>query len=64
IAEKALGRDTGARALRGVIEELMLELLYDLPDRAEAGTRYVIDRGAVENGAKLSDLKTARRESA
>ena len=32
IAKRALKRDTGARALRAVCEEIMLDLMYSLPD--------------------------------
>ena len=41
IAERALKRDTGARALRAVCEEIMLELMYKLPDQAQGG-KYII----------------------
>ena len=33
ISREAYRRKTGARALRGIIEELMLEVMYDLPSR-------------------------------
>jgi ATP-dependent protease Clp ATPase subunit len=36
IAERALKRDTGARALRAVCEEIMLDLMYACPTRARA----------------------------
>ncbi|PSP18880.1 MAG: ATP-dependent Clp protease ATP-binding subunit ClpX [Cyanobacteria bacterium QS_8_64_29] len=35
IAQEAYHRNTGARALRGIIEEVMLELMYDLPSRSD-----------------------------
>ena len=31
IAEKAMERDTGARALRSIIEEFMLDIMYEIP---------------------------------
>ena len=31
IAEKALARNTGARGLRAIIEEIMLDVMYDIP---------------------------------
>ena len=52
IAHKALKRDTGARALRAVTEEIMLSIMYDLPDQDEAG-KYVIDKDIVEGKASL-----------
>ena len=47
IAERALKRDTGARALRAVCEEIMLELMYLLPEQQQAG-KYVINEEIVE----------------
>jgi len=65
IAEKARLRKTGARALRAVIDEVMLELMYDLPDLDNDGAEYVIDREAVEsNRVDLRDLRVKRKESA
>jgi ATP-dependent Clp protease ATP-binding subunit ClpX len=51
IAERALRRETGARALRAVCEEVMLDIMYDLPDQPP-GT-YVIDEDVVEGRAKV-----------
>ena len=31
IAERALKKDTGARALRAIIEEFMLDIMYEIP---------------------------------
>ena len=31
IAEKAMAKDTGARALRAIIEEFMLDIMYEIP---------------------------------
>jgi len=41
IAQKALKRETGARALRGVFESLMLDAMFDLPSRKTPG-RYTV----------------------
>ena len=38
IAEKALERDTGARALRSIIEEFMLDIMYEIPKDESIGT--------------------------
>ncbi|NJO85112.1 MAG: ATP-dependent Clp protease ATP-binding subunit ClpX, partial [Blastochloris sp.] len=64
LAQKAMARDTGARALRGVMEELMLNLMYDLPDKKNEGAKYVVDDLAVENFARLEDLRMVKKESA
>jgi len=42
IAQKALKRDVGARALRAVVENLMLDLMYDLPEHKESDAIYEI----------------------
>ena len=42
VARKAMKRDVGARALRAVIEELMLDLMYELPEQKEKGGVYEI----------------------
>jgi ATP-dependent Clp protease ATP-binding subunit ClpX len=64
LARKALKRDTGARALRSITEELMLDLMYQLPEETKPG-RYVITREIVEGKATLMAAKRkARKESA
>jgi ATP-dependent Clp protease ATP-binding subunit ClpX len=64
LAQKALKRDTGARALRSIAEELMVDLMYLLPEEPR-GAKYVITRDIVEGKAKLFTAKQkAKRESA
>jgi len=46
IAEQALLRGTGARGLRAILEEVLLNLMYELPSRSDVG-RCVIDRDTV-----------------
>jgi ATP-dependent Clp protease ATP-binding subunit ClpX len=46
IADDALDRDTGARGLRSVMEDVMLDLMYDIPDDEEI-TECVITEEAV-----------------
>ena len=56
IAERALKRDTGARALRAVCEEVMLDLMYKLPDQGQGG-KYTITDAVVEGRQHLFELK-------
>ncbi len=63
IADKALKRDTGARALRAVCEEIMLNLMYDLPEQVQGG-KYVITPEVVEGKHRLFELHPERRQSA
>ncbi|MFG0329335.1 MAG: ATP-dependent Clp protease ATP-binding subunit ClpX [Phycisphaerales bacterium] len=62
LADRALKRDTGARALRAVMEEFMLELMYDLPEANSQGMTYIVDRDAVENRATLDQLTTKKQK--
>jgi ATP-dependent Clp protease ATP-binding subunit ClpX len=61
ISERALKRDTGARALRAVCEEVMLDLMYRLPDQQHGG-KFVITVDIVEGRQKLFELKPERRK--
>ncbi|NJL84717.1 MAG: ATP-dependent protease ATP-binding subunit ClpX [Leptolyngbyaceae cyanobacterium SM1_1_3] len=47
IAREAYRRKTGARALRGIVEELMLEVMYELPSRKDV-KRCMVTREMVE----------------
>jgi ATP-dependent Clp protease ATP-binding subunit ClpX len=64
LARKALKRDTGARALRAIAEELMVDLMYQLPEESKP-VRYVITRDIVEGKAELVTAKQKiKKESA
>jgi ATP-dependent Clp protease ATP-binding subunit ClpX len=52
IAERAMGKGTGARGLRSIIEDVMLDIMYELPDQS-GGTSYVIDDEVIEGQNKL-----------
>ena len=53
-AERALEHQTGARCLRYVIEDTLLDVMYDLPSLDDA-VRCVVDRAAIE-GISLPNL--------
>ena len=62
IAHRAMTKGTGARGLRSIIEEVMLDIMYDLPDQA-AGTAYVISDEIVDGREKLfTAARTADQE--
>ncbi len=48
IARKASERNTGARALRSIMESVMLDLMYDLPSRADGLSRVVVTPEMIE----------------
>ncbi len=64
LAEKAAKRETGARALRAVMEETMLELMYDLPDMDAEGVEFVVDETTIREKKKLSEIRVKRAETA
>lgn len=51
IAKKALIRKTGARGLRSILEETLLDIMYDLPS-LENVSKVVIDHGSVNDDIK------------
>jgi ATP-dependent Clp protease ATP-binding subunit ClpX len=51
IAEQALAHGTGARGLRSIMERLLLDLMYDLPGRADV-SEVVITEAVVRDGAE------------
>ena len=64
LARKALKRKTGARALRAVMEELMLEVMYELPEAKNRGSEFVIDAEHIESKLTLGQIRVPRKESA
>lgn len=58
IAEKALEKDTGARALRAIIEEFMLDIMYEIPKDDNIG-RVTITREYIEGtGGPVIDIRS------
>jgi ATP-dependent Clp protease ATP-binding subunit ClpX len=51
IADKALERDTGARGLRSILEEILLEVQFELPSRADV-SKCVVTKETVEKNLK------------
>jgi ATP-dependent Clp protease ATP-binding subunit ClpX len=46
VAEQALLRGTGARGLRAILEEVLLDVMYDIPSRTDI-SKCVVDRSVV-----------------
>ena len=61
IADRAKRRDTGVRALRSILEDLLLDTMFDLPD-APRGSRYRVTRAAVD-GSEPIRRTTKRRKT-
>ncbi|MFP4021251.1 MAG: ATP-dependent Clp protease ATP-binding subunit ClpX [Halanaerobium sp.] len=67
IASKALERDTGARGLRSVVENTVLDIMYELPSRPEI-SKCIITKEVIEENAdpilEIEDESLEEEESA
>ncbi len=62
IADKAMEKDTGARALRAIIEEFMLDIMYEVPKDDNIG-RVIITREYIEGtGGPIIDIRSSSAE--
>ena len=62
IADKALEKETGARALRAIIEEFMLDIMYEVPKDDNIG-RVTITREYIEGtGGPVIDIRSSSAE--
>lgn len=59
IASLALKRGTGARGLRSILEEVMLDIMYDIPSMKEI-KKYIVTSDVVLN--KIQDSKLFNQE--
>ncbi len=60
LARMAIRKKTGARGLRAILEQIMLELMYEAPSRAK--TDYHVTSGVVTGAASI--FEQAARKSA
>ena len=59
IAEKAMKKDIGARALRAIIEDFMLDIMYEIPKDDNIG-KVTITREYIEGtGGPIIDIRNA-----
>lgn len=63
IAAEAIKRKTGARALRSIVEEIMLDVMYDVPSK-ENLTHYTITAEMVKNRNKAELIKLPTKPDA
>lgn len=56
LAEKSVKRGTGARGLRSILENMMMDIMYDIPSRGDV-EKCVITRKTVEGGKPELTLK-------
>jgi ATP-dependent Clp protease ATP-binding subunit ClpX len=61
LVKKAMERKTGARALRSIVEDFMLDIMFELPTKEDVD-KCVITKDVVENGSEpiyIEDRKSA-----
>ncbi len=59
IARKAMSKGVGARGLRSIIESVMLEIMYELPEQSK-GLSYTVNDDVVEGREKLFPMPTTK----
>jgi ATP-dependent Clp protease ATP-binding subunit ClpX len=64
IAQMAMEKDTGARGLRSIVEDSMLDIMFELPDQAATASKYVVSEDVVRGRAKLFPLAEPKHKSA
>ena len=57
IAEKAMEKDTGARALRSIIEEFMLDIMYEIPKDDNIGQVTITGAYIEGTGGPIIDIR-------
>ena len=62
IAAKAIARKTGARGLRAILEEIMIDIMYELPEYS--GYEVVITKEVVESSEKPVYIKKSKQKIA
>lgn len=61
IARKALKKKTGARALRAIIEEFMLDIMYEIPKDDNIGTVTITEDYIEHRGGPVIEMRSAGR---
>ncbi|MBR6723294.1 ATP-dependent protease ATP-binding subunit ClpX [bacterium] len=62
IAKEAIKRKTGARALRSIVEEIMLDVMYDVPTK-ENLDKFVVTSDMVKNRKNAEVVKLPTKDS-
>ena len=62
IARLAIKRKTGARALRSILEEVRLDVLYELPDHKGELQEFVVNKAVVDHRTFSKGGKTLRKD--
>ena len=62
VAAKALKRGTGARGLRAILEEILMDVMFDLPSREDVTEVRVIESCVTSRAQPLLEISPARRK--
>ncbi len=57
IAEKAIEKNTGARALRAIIEDFMLDIMYEIPKDDNIGAVTITEGYIEKTGGPLIQMR-------
>ena len=63
VAKKAIERKTGARSLKGIIEDVMLDVMFDIP-KTEEPRRVLITKECIDEGARPEIEPIEEKQSA
>ena len=63
IAKKAIERKTGARGLRAIMEDILLELMYEIPDQKDV-TEVIITDKVVNNSGEAILIRSTESKTA
>ncbi|MDH4943504.1 ATP-dependent Clp protease ATP-binding subunit ClpX [Sulfurimonas sp. C5] len=62
IAQKAIKRKTGARGLRAILEEAMIDIMYELPEYS--GYEVLVTKEVIQNGEQPAYIKKTTQKTA
>jgi ATP-dependent Clp protease ATP-binding subunit ClpX len=62
IAQKALKRGTGARGLRAILEEILTDIMFDLPGRDDVTEVKIIESTVTQKSPPLLEISPQRRK--
>ncbi len=63
IAKKAIERKTGARGLRAIMEENLLDIMYDIPDKKDI-VEIIVDEKVIKEGKTPTYVRKRSKKSA
>lgn len=61
VAKKAIERKTGARGLRGILEEIMLDIMYDIPSRDDI-EKCLITKDSIDKNSEPTLVLSEKRK--